>query len=116
MRNLVVRRRQGKTSIRTMKKRKHVNFLCHCGVNVRFLLPLTGPLENLIARRNEVGKLEPWFQFERMGLLALAEHPIISNSAHAPNLPTSWGTLYEVTKMQIMNMFIICSCSGLTSS
>ena len=32
-------------------------------------------------------------------LMAIAEHPIISNRAHAHVLPPSWGTLYELTKL-----------------
>lgn len=29
----------------------------------------------------------------------LAGHPIVSNRAHVPDLPASWGTLYELTKV-----------------
>ena len=32
-------------------------------------------------------------------LMALAHHPVISNPAHAPLLPPSWMTLYELTKL-----------------
>lgn len=30
--------------------------------------------------------------------MAIAQHPILSNRAHAHDLPTSWMTLYELTK------------------
>ncbi len=33
-------------------------------------------------------------------LMAIAEHPQLSNSAHAQNLPPSWRTLYEFTKVE----------------
>jgi|SRR5579862_1966045 len=33
-------------------------------------------------------------------LMKIAEHPQLSNSAHVPNLPPSWGTLYELTKVE----------------
>lgn len=32
-------------------------------------------------------------------LMAVAEHPIISNRKHVSVLPPSWGTLYELTKL-----------------
>jgi hypothetical protein len=32
-------------------------------------------------------------------LMAIAEHPIISNRAHGHVLPPSWRTLYELTKL-----------------
>jgi Protein of unknown function (DUF3102) len=32
-------------------------------------------------------------------LMAVARHPVISNAAHAPLLPPSWMTLYELTKL-----------------
>jgi hypothetical protein len=32
-------------------------------------------------------------------LMAIAEHPVIANSAHVQNLPPSWGTLYQLTKI-----------------
>jgi len=32
-------------------------------------------------------------------LIKIASNPILSNSAHAPNLPPSWMTLYELTKL-----------------
>lgn len=31
-------------------------------------------------------------------LMAIAQHPVLSNVAHAPSLPPSWMTLYELTK------------------
>jgi hypothetical protein len=32
-------------------------------------------------------------------LMAIARHPVVSNAAHAPHLPPSWMTLYELTKL-----------------
>jgi hypothetical protein len=32
-------------------------------------------------------------------LMAVARHPVLSNSAHVQSLPQSWGTLYELTKV-----------------
>lgn len=32
-------------------------------------------------------------------LMSIAEHPVISNRAHVRDLPPSWGTLYELTKV-----------------
>jgi hypothetical protein len=32
-------------------------------------------------------------------LMAIARHPVLSDSAHAPILPPSWMTLYELTKL-----------------
>jgi hypothetical protein len=32
-------------------------------------------------------------------LMAVADHAILSNSAHVRSLPSSWGTLYELTKL-----------------
>jgi hypothetical protein len=32
-------------------------------------------------------------------LMAIASHPVISNLAHVPNLPPSWSTLYELTRL-----------------
>jgi hypothetical protein len=31
--------------------------------------------------------------------MAVARHPVLSNSAHVQSLPQSWGTLYELTKL-----------------
>jgi len=38
-----------------------------------------------------------WSTAER--LMKIAEHPVLGDSAHAPNLPPSWMTLYELTKL-----------------
>jgi hypothetical protein len=43
-------------------------------------------------------KLVPFSQGTAERLMAIAKHPVLSNSAHAPTLPTSWTTLYELTK------------------
>jgi hypothetical protein len=37
--------------------------------------------------------------------MAVAEHPVLSNSAHVQNLPPSWGTLYELTKAEALRLF-----------
>jgi hypothetical protein len=31
-------------------------------------------------------------------LMKIAEHPVLSNATHVSHLPTSWGTLYELSK------------------
>jgi hypothetical protein len=31
--------------------------------------------------------------------MKIAKHPVLSNAAHAPFLPSSWSTLYELTKL-----------------
>lgn len=33
-------------------------------------------------------------------LMAIAQNPILSNSTHVSNLPPSWGSLYELTKVE----------------
>jgi hypothetical protein len=33
-------------------------------------------------------------------LIAIAEHPVLSNETHVSRLPPSWGTLYELTKIE----------------
>ena len=42
--------------------------------------------------------LVPFTQNTADRLMAIAKHPALSNSAHAQNLPSSWMTLYELTK------------------
>ncbi len=37
-------------------------------------------------------------------LMRIAENKILSNSAHAPILPTSWTTLYELAKVPITSL------------
>ena len=32
-------------------------------------------------------------------LMAIAEHPSLSNPTHVSDLPASWGTLYELSKI-----------------
>jgi hypothetical protein len=32
-------------------------------------------------------------------LIAIAEHPVLSNTTHVSLLPSSWGTLYQLTKV-----------------
>ena len=40
----------------------------------------------------------PFSQSTANRLMKIADHPVISNSAHWPNLPASWRTLYEISK------------------
>jgi Protein of unknown function (DUF3102) len=42
--------------------------------------------------------LVPFGQGTGERLMAVANHPVLSNSAHGPTLPPSWRTLYELTK------------------
>ena len=42
--------------------------------------------------------LVPFGQDSAERLMAIAKHPLLSNSAHGRNLPPSWRTLYELTK------------------
>lgn len=44
-------------------------------------------------------RMLPFDQGTAGRLIAIASHPLLSNSAHAPNLPVSWATLYELTKV-----------------
>ena len=39
--------------------------------------------------------LVPFGQRTADRLMAIARHPVLSNSTHVSNLPPSWGTLYE---------------------
>ena len=41
----------------------------------------------------------PFSRSTAFRLMAIAEHPVISNVAHAQHLPPSWMTLYELTKL-----------------
>lgn len=43
--------------------------------------------------------LVPFGQGTAERLMSIAQHPQLSNSAHAPSLPPSWMTLYELTKV-----------------
>jgi hypothetical protein len=62
----------------------------------------------LIAAKDELkhGSFETMVQSElpfgpdtAQRLMVIARHPILSNAAHAPLLPPSWMTLYELTKL-----------------
>lgn len=44
--------------------------------------------------------LVPFSQNTADRLMAIASHAVLSNSAHVQNLPASWGTLYELTKVE----------------
>lgn len=44
-------------------------------------------------------KLIPLSQGTAERFILIANHRLLSNSAHAPNLPSSWMTLYELTKV-----------------
>ena len=41
----------------------------------------------------------PFGQKTAIRLMAIANHPQLSNGAHVHHLPPSWGTLYELTKL-----------------
>jgi hypothetical protein len=41
----------------------------------------------------------PFDRTTALRLMTIAQHPIVSNDAHGQHLPTSWRTLYELTKM-----------------
>jgi Protein of unknown function (DUF3102) len=43
--------------------------------------------------------LVPFSQNTAGRLMAVADNPVLANSAHVQNLPPSWGTLYELTKV-----------------
>ena len=43
--------------------------------------------------------LVPFGQETARRLMLIAKHPVLSNSTHGWNLPTSWRTLYELTTM-----------------
>jgi hypothetical protein len=45
-------------------------------------------------------ELVPFSQNTAGRLMAVAEHPVLTNSAHAQNLPPSWTSLYELTKVE----------------
>jgi hypothetical protein len=44
-------------------------------------------------------KLIPLSQRSANCLMAVARNPVLSNSQRVANLPSSWGTLYELTKL-----------------
>lgn len=46
--------------------------------------------------REDLGRDPSWAQM----LMKVARDPIISNRAHVHALPPSWGTLYELTKVE----------------
>jgi hypothetical protein len=48
---------------------------------------------------NAVGQTLPFTLNTAERLMAVARHPVLSNSAHVQSLPQSWGTLYELTKL-----------------
>jgi hypothetical protein len=41
----------------------------------------------------------PFNQRTAQRLMAIAQHPVLSNTTHVSHLPSSWGTLYELTKL-----------------
>ena len=48
-------------------------------------------------------------------LMAVAQHPVISNTKHVSFLPPSWGTLYELTKVHSL-LPLLCETCGLIAS
>jgi hypothetical protein len=45
-------------------------------------------------------KLVPFGQETARQLMAVSQHPVLSNSKHAWNLPPAWTSLYELTKVE----------------
>lgn len=45
-------------------------------------------------------KLVPFGQETARQLMTIAQHPVLSNSKHAWNLPPAWTSLYELTKVE----------------
>lgn len=48
---------------------------------------------------NAVSKPVPFGERTAERVMCVAMHPVISNPTHASDLPQSWGTLYELTKL-----------------
>lgn len=48
---------------------------------------------------NSVSKPVPFCERTAERLMSVAMHPVISNPTHVSDLPQSWGTLYELTKL-----------------
>lgn len=48
---------------------------------------------------NAVSEPVPFEESTAERLMAVAKNPVISNPAHVQDLPQSWGTLYELTKL-----------------
>jgi hypothetical protein len=48
---------------------------------------------------NAVSEPLPFSENTSQRLMAVASHEVLSNAAHVQHLPQSWGTLYELTKL-----------------
>ena len=48
---------------------------------------------------NAVSEPVPFSENTSQRLMAVASHEVLSNAAHVQHLPQSWGTLYELTKL-----------------
>lgn len=48
---------------------------------------------------NAVSEPVPFSERTAERLMSIAMHPVISNPTHVSDLPQSWGTLYELTKL-----------------
>lgn len=48
---------------------------------------------------NAVGEPVPFSESTAERLMSVASHDVLSNPAHVQDLPQSWGTLYELTKL-----------------
>jgi hypothetical protein len=48
---------------------------------------------------NAVSDPLPFSENTSQRLMAVASHEVLSNAAHVQHLPQSWGTLYELTKL-----------------
>jgi hypothetical protein len=66
----------------------------------RLLVKAKGDLEHGEWGRLFEDGLVPFTQNTAQRLMLIAEHPQLSNTAHVQHLPPSWGTLYELTKVE----------------
>jgi hypothetical protein len=55
----------------------------------------------------DLGALLPFTDRTAQRLMAVAADQRISNGAHVSDLPTSWGTLYELTKLDNVEFDLI---------
>lgn len=76
---------------------KSVESIIECG---RLLLKAKDDLAHGEWGRLFNDRLIPFSPNTAQRLMAVASHPQLSNTAHVPHLPPSWGTLYELTKVE----------------
>jgi hypothetical protein len=51
-------------------------------------------------QENAVANPVPFAERSAQRLMVVASHPVLSNPTHVSDLPQSWGTLYELTKLE----------------